>query len=113
MLERWNDGMAPFGQINAYGGIKLSIVNCQLLMKSAPTAYYRIKITNQQPKAVMVCIDSFKLRTMTAFNQKLLRGDWISESVGQWVSGSVGQLGGGEAPGMNPFIMEDVQSVNR
>jgi hypothetical protein len=20
MLEKWNDGMAPFGQINAYGG---------------------------------------------------------------------------------------------
>ena len=27
-----------------------------------------------KPKAVMVCIESFKLRTMTAFNKKFLRG---------------------------------------
>jgi hypothetical protein len=27
-----------------------------------------------KPKAVMVCIDSFKLQIMTAFNKKLLRG---------------------------------------
>jgi hypothetical protein len=27
-----------------------------------------------EPKAVMVCIDSFQLQTMTAFNQKFLRG---------------------------------------
>jgi hypothetical protein len=32
------------------------------------------KTTNKKTKAVMVCTDSFKLQTMTAFNQKLLRG---------------------------------------
>jgi hypothetical protein len=26
-----------------------------------------------EPKALMVCIDAFKLQTMSAFNQKLLR----------------------------------------
>ncbi|MGD2084750.1 MAG: hypothetical protein PVH61_01080 [Candidatus Aminicenantes bacterium] len=30
--------------------------------------------TLNEPKAVMVCIDSFKLQIMSAFNQKLLRG---------------------------------------
>jgi hypothetical protein len=45
------------GQINAYGG--------EITMS---------KITNKKTKAVMVCIDSSKLQTMTAFNQKLLRG---------------------------------------
>ena len=37
---------------------------------------------------------SFKLQTMTAFNQKLLRGvlsQWISGSVGQWVSSMIGK----------------------
>jgi hypothetical protein len=31
-------------------------------------------LTLNKPKAVRVCIDSLKLQTMTAFNQKLLRG---------------------------------------
>jgi hypothetical protein len=31
-------------------------------------------LTLNESKAVMVCIDSFKMQTMIAFNQKFLRG---------------------------------------
>jgi hypothetical protein len=34
---------------------------------------YNLFILNE-PKGVMVCIGSFKLQTMTAFNKKFLRG---------------------------------------
>jgi hypothetical protein len=34
MLEKWNDGMVPFGQINACGGVRKNHCNSQLIMKS-------------------------------------------------------------------------------
>ena len=49
---------------------------CENLFKkrvSKPSIFI-ILLSLNEPKAVMVCIDSFKLQTMTAFNQKFLQG---------------------------------------
>jgi hypothetical protein len=66
---------------------------------------YKIQITIKKPKAVMVCIDSFKLQTMTALIKSFCGG---TESVGQWVSGSVRLLG---SEVMNTANLHDVQSA--
>jgi hypothetical protein len=41
-------------------------------------------LTLNEPKAVMDCIDSFKLQAMTAFNKKLVRMFHGSRGAGGW-----------------------------
>jgi hypothetical protein len=41
---------------------------------SKPSIFYITFLPLKKPKAIMVCIDSFKLQTMIVFNQKFLRG---------------------------------------
>jgi hypothetical protein len=44
-LHTWNDGMASLGQIDVCGGIKLSIVNCQLSIVNEPVTQYHPPIS--------------------------------------------------------------------
>jgi hypothetical protein len=82
MVEYWNNGMASFGQINACGGIKLSIVNCQLSIFNETSTPVLLGIPNyysQNYKKKTKGIhglhqDSFKLQTMTALIKSFYGG---------------------------------------
>jgi DNA-binding LacI/PurR family transcriptional regulator len=56
--------------------IECYIISLEFAYKRGIEAINRLfnLLTLNESKAVMVCIDSFMLQTMTAFNQKLLRG---------------------------------------
>jgi len=76
-LRTWNDGMASFGRINAYGGIKLSIVNCQLLIVNEISTHSLLRNINYKQVTKGrhgLHQSSFKLQTMTAIIKSFCRG---------------------------------------
>ena len=58
-------------------------------------------LTLNESKAVMVCIDSFKLQTMTAFNQKFLQGVQGGSFFKKRPPGRRRHLGHGVFPGVS------------
>jgi hypothetical protein len=77
MLGKWNGGMASFGQINACGGIKLSIVNCQLLIvNEISTCGLLLNLNYKQITKGSYGLHrgSFKLQTMTALIKSFCGG---------------------------------------
>ena len=69
-MEYWNDGMAPFGQISVWGGIKLSIVNEISTQGLLQDLNYK-QITKGSHGLHR---GSFKLQTMTALIKSFCGG---------------------------------------
>jgi len=77
MMEYWNDGMAPFGQISAWGGIKLLIVNCQLSIVNEISTQGLLQDLNYKQitkGSHGLHRGSFKLQTMTALIKSFCGG---------------------------------------